>query len=105
MDKRKEQLKLYEKLTEKDSLREVQNYINNINEIRGFNNQEVTKTMLLLTEEIGELAKAIRKEATDMATDVNKEYNYDTANSFYVVLFRQGGVSQHQEAGAHRCRR
>ena len=88
--KRKEQLKLYEKLTEKDSLREVQNYINNINEIRGFNNQEVTKTMLLLTEEIGELAKAIRKEATDMATDVNKEYNYDTVESevsdvFYVL--------------------
>ena len=90
MDKRKEQLKLYEKLTEKDSLREVQNYINNINEIRGFNNQEVTKTMLLLTEEIGELAKAIRKEATFMATDVNKEYNYDTVESevsdvFYVL--------------------
>lgn len=90
MNNKEKQLELYEKITEKSSLKEVQNYINQVNEIRGFNNQEVTKTMLLLTEEIGELAKAIRKEATDMATDINKDYNYDTVESevsdvFYVL--------------------
>lgn len=64
--KNKEQLELYKKLNEQNSLRDVQKYVNKVNEIRGFNNQEVTKTMLLLTEEVGELAKAIRKNATDM---------------------------------------
>ena len=52
--------------------------MNQINEIRGFKNEEITKTMLLLTEEVGELAKAIRKNATDMKTDVEKQGNYDT---------------------------
>ncbi|MGN1297579.1 MAG: MazG nucleotide pyrophosphohydrolase domain-containing protein [Clostridia bacterium] len=88
--KENEQLELYEKLNDKNSLREVQKYVNEVNEIRGFNNQEITKTMLLLIEEVGELAKAIRKQATDIATDINKEYNYDTVESevsdvFYVL--------------------
>ena len=46
--------------------------------------------MLLLTEEVGELAKAIRKNATDMKTDLKKQFNYDTIESevadvFYVL--------------------
>ena len=86
-----EQLELWNNLKETNSLREVQKYVNNINEIRGFNSQEITKTMLLLTEEIGELAKAIRKDATDIAIDVNKKYNYDTiegevSDVFYVYV-------------------
>ncbi len=90
MSNQDKQLELYEKLTEQSSLKEVQNYVNQVNEIRGFNSQEITKTMLLLTEEIGELAKAIRKEATDMSIDINKQYNYDTIESevsdvFYVL--------------------
>lgn len=70
--KNNKQLELYKNLNDKDSLREVQKYIKNINEIRGFDKQEVTKTMLLLTEEVGELAKAIRKSATDMKIDIEK---------------------------------
>ena len=84
------QLELYKNLTEKNTLREVQKYVNQINDIRGFNNQEVTKIMLLLTEEVGELAKAIRKNATDIKTDIKKQFNYDTIESevadvFYVL--------------------
>ena len=87
---KEKQLELYNNLKDTNTLREVQEYINNINEIRGFNNQEITKTMLLLIEEVGELAKAIRKSATDMKTDINKEYSYDTVESevsdvFYVL--------------------
>lgn len=85
-----EQLELWNNLKETNSLREVQKYVNDINEIRGFNSQEITKTMLLLTEEIGELAKAIRKDATDIAIDVDKKYSYDTiegevSDVFYVL--------------------
>lgn len=40
----------------------MQKYIKEVIEIRGFTNQEIEKTMLLLLEEVGELAKAIRKK-------------------------------------------
>ncbi len=88
--KNNEQLELYKNLNEKNSLRDVQKYVNQINEIRGFNEQDITKAMLLLTEEVGELAKAIRKNATDMKTDINKQFNYDSIESevadvFYVL--------------------
>ena len=59
-------------LTKKDSLTDVQNYVRQVNELRGFQNQDLQDTMLLLTEEIGELAKAIRKDYTDMSVDINK---------------------------------
>lgn len=81
------QLELYENLKNKDSLREVQKYINEVNEIRGFNKQDITKIMLLLTEEIGELAKAIRKDATDMKTDTNKQDSYDSIESEVADVF------------------
>lgn len=84
------QQKLWNNLKDTNSLREVQKYIEDMNEVRGFNNESIQDRMLLLTEEIGELAKSIRKTSTNMCTDVNKEYNYDTVESeiadcFYVL--------------------
>lgn len=77
-------------LSKKDSLSDVQNYVKQVNELRGFQNQTLQDTMLLLTEEIGELAKAIRKDYTDMKVDVNKLSNYgsiesEVADVFYVL--------------------
>ena len=63
------QLDLWNKLNEENTLQEVQQYIKDVIEIRGFSNQEIEKTMLLLLEEVGELAKAIRKNSTDMGID------------------------------------
>ncbi len=82
-DKNKEnkQQALWEKLQETDSLREVQQYIKAVNTVRGFEEQPIEERMLLLTEEIGELAKSIRKNATNMSTDVNKQYSYDSIES------------------------
>ena len=54
-------LDLWNKLNEGNTLQEVQQYIKDVIEIRGFSNQEIEKTMLLLLEEVGELAKSIRK--------------------------------------------
>ena len=81
---------MWENLQETNTLREVQQYIKEINTVRGFEEQFVQDTMLLLTEEIGELAKAIRKTMTNMCTDVNKQASYDTlesevADCFYVL--------------------
>ena len=82
-DKNKEnkQQVLWENLQETDSLREVQQYIKAVNTVRGFEGQPIEERMLLLTEEIGELAKSIRKNATKMSTDVNKQYSYDSIES------------------------
>lgn len=82
-DKNKEnkQQALWDNLKDTDSLREVQQYIKTINTIRGFEDQPIELTMLLLTEEIGELAKSIRKNATNMSTDINKQYSYDSIES------------------------
>ncbi len=55
------QLDLWNKLNEKNILQEVQQYIKDVIKIRGFSNCEIEKTMLLLLEEVGELAKSIRK--------------------------------------------
>lgn len=77
-------------LSKKDSLSDVQNYVKQVNELRGFQNQALQDTMLLLTEEVGELAKVIRKDYTDMRVDVNKLNNYgsiesEIADVFYVL--------------------
>lgn len=82
-DKNKEnkQQVLWENLKETDSLRKVQQYIKAVNTVRGFEEQPIEERMLLLTEEIGELAKSIRKNATNMSTDINKQYSYDSIES------------------------
>ena len=83
----KEQLELWKNLKEGNTLREVQEYIGKVIEIRGFSNQSIEQAMLLLTEEIGELAKAIRKEKTTMSIDNNKIRNYDTIESEVADVF------------------
>ena len=59
MEKQKE---LLNNLNEKTSLVELQEYIEKVIEIRGFSNKSIQEEMLLLLEEAGELAKAIRKK-------------------------------------------
>ena len=81
------QLDLWNKLNEENTLQEVQQYIKDVIEIRGFSNQEIEKTMLLLLEEVGELAKSIRKNATDMEIDKNKVNHYDTVESEVADVF------------------
>ncbi len=44
------------------TIKEIQEYFEKIFLERGFENQNPEQQMLLLTEEVGELAKAIRKE-------------------------------------------
>jgi len=75
------QKELLDKITEKSSLSEIQEYIKKVVELRGFADQPIQETMLLLLEETGELAKAIRKSATKMSVDVDKMQSYDTVES------------------------
>ena len=82
-----EQKELLEKINENTSLDEIQSYIKEVVALRGFTNQSIQETMLLLLEETGELAKAIRKSETKMSVDVDKLQNYDTVESEVADVF------------------
>jgi len=81
------QLELLNTLTEDSSLAQIQEYIDKVVELRGFKGQPVLETMLLLLEEVGELAKAIRKACTKMSVDTDKMQNYGTVESEAADVF------------------
>ena len=74
---------------EDSSLNEVQSYFKEMIKLRSFmnNKENISNIMLLLTEEVGELAKAIRKDATDLKIDSNKIGNYDSIESEIADVF------------------
>ncbi len=82
-----EQKNLYSQLNSQMELNDIQDYIKKVIEIRGFGNQPIEQAMLLLVEEVGELAKAIRKEKTNMCIDKYKINNYDTVEGEIADVF------------------
>ena len=81
------QQKLLNKLSKESSINEIQNYIKKIMEIRGFNKEKSSEKILLLIEEVGELAKAIRKNENKLGIDKTKEYNYSSIESEIADVF------------------
>ena len=67
----KEELEL---LNEKSSIAEVQQYIKDMKKARKYDGVTIEREMMLFIEEIGELAKAIRKN-TNGSLDINKQYD------------------------------
>lgn len=65
----------YDSLTNESSVKELQEYVKQMIRDRGFENEDIKDQMILLTEETGELAKAIRKTIglkLDIAKDNDK---------------------------------
>ncbi len=56
-----------------DSLKELQKYVWQMNIERGFNTEDPAKKLVMLMEEMGELAKAIRKLSGMKFTDTTKQ--------------------------------
>ena len=56
-------------------------------EIRGFNKEKSSDKILLLIEEVGELAKAIRKNENKLGIDKTKECNYSSVESEVADIF------------------
>lgn len=56
-----------------DSLKKLQQYIWQMNSDRGFNTEDPSKKLVMLMEEVGELAKAVRKVAGMKFTDSTKQ--------------------------------
>lgn len=77
----KSQKELFKKLKSDSTLQEVQNYIKKVLELRGLSRQTVPDKLLLLTEEIGGLAKAIRKNLSGASVDQERINNYDSVES------------------------
>ena len=77
------------KLNSKSSLNDVQEYINKMLKERGFEGQARKDIMLLLTEEVGELAKEVRK-STNMRIDQKEirkdELSDEIADVFIYIL-------------------
>lgn len=83
-----EQEELFKKLKSNSmEMNGIQDYIKKVINIRGFKDQAIEQTMLLLLEEVGELAKAIRKEKTDMSIDKDKLSNYDSVENEIADVF------------------
>ena len=75
-------------LPDTDSLQTLQAYIWQMNKERGFNTEDPAKKMLLLTEELGELAKAVRAIAglKFTATTKRTELAEEIADVLIVLL-------------------
>lgn len=56
----------------KTTLEDLQKYTENMVNARGFQNETPQDIMLLMTEEVGELAKSVRK-TTNIKMDINKD--------------------------------
>jgi len=73
------------KLNENSSLKELQEYVNKMVETRGFEDETAQDIMLLLTEEIGELAKEVRK-TTEIKMDANQTRKTDVSGEIADIL-------------------
>lgn len=78
-----------ENMKDTTSLKEIQEYVNHMIEVRGFDQETPKDVMLLLTEEVGELAKEVRK-TTDIKLDVHStrkaELGDEIADVFMYIL-------------------
>lgn len=83
----KNQLALLNKLHSETSVKELQEYFYEILEIRGFSSQTIKDKIMLLIEEVGELAKAIRKNEKDSLIDRSKISDSDTIESEVADVF------------------
>lgn len=75
------QKELFENLKQSSTLSDIQTYIKKVLQLRGFADQTVKDKLLLLTEEVGELAKAVRKNSSGASVDLEKIENYDSVES------------------------
>lgn len=68
------------------TLADIQQYVIDLEKERGFTKHTALEQCLLLMEEMGELAKCVRKSSTTMGTDTNKHYDFNAAGEFADIL-------------------
>ncbi len=84
----KKQVELLKELKNKNfNLDDIQKYIKEILNIRNLNRENELEEMLLLVEEVGELAKAIRKDKMNFPIDKQKNYTEDSIEEEVADIF------------------
>lgn len=74
-------------LKDNPTLKDIQQYVAEMEIERGFTNITILETYLLLIEEVGELAKCIRKSPhTSMCTDSTRQYQENAAEEIADVI-------------------
>lgn len=76
-------------LKQNPTLQDVQDYVEKMMRIRGFHDQELSKTFMLFLEECGELSKAARKSSRQLGVDKNSEEfdtEHEAADVFILLL-------------------
>ena len=86
MENNEKQRELFKKLNEKITVREIQKYVKEIIGLRGFSNKTYKDEMLLMIEEVGELAKAVRKRDLSSTIDKEKLNHYTEIADVFIVL-------------------
>ena len=90
---------MYEKLGDNTTLNELQVYEDLLIKVRGFEDESAQDLMLLLTEEVGELAKEVRKASTKIKMDVtsskmvNLEEELSDVFSYVLAIARFYNIS------------
>lgn len=82
-----------DKLSKKSSVEDVQKYIKDMIEVRNFRTN-LLERMCLLTEEVGELAKEVRKTSKNLAIDENKTYTSNLENEITDVFICLMGMCE-----------
>ena len=80
-----ELLKKLNTLNEKSSIKDIQEYANKMIEERGFEDETPQDILMLLTEELGELAKEVRKSTSVKIDDGSFSCHY--TNNIVSSLF------------------
>lgn len=90
----KEELKKeLKQLTKKSSVEDLQKYIKDMIKVRKFKTT-LLERMCLLTEEMGELAKEVRKTEKNLAIDINKDYSSSLENEITDVFICLMGMCE-----------
>ena len=82
-----------DKLTKESSVEDLQKYIKDMIEVRNFRTS-LMERMCLLTEELGELAKEVRKTDNNLLVDVNKNYSSNLENEITDVFICLMGMCE-----------
>lgn len=80
-------------LSKESSVEDLQKYIKDMIQVRGFKTT-LLERMCLLTEEIGELAKEVRKTDDNLLLDMNKNYNSSLENEITDVFICLMGMCE-----------
>ena len=77
---------LIDNMDENTSLKALQNYVDEMVNVRGFADETPQDCLLLLTEELGELAKEVRKNHTHIKNDIAKASTHSINGEMADVL-------------------